>query len=66
MEESAVARLQRRFDHLVLNPQKVGVVVFRCPVCGSTARTDGAGLEPVCTGPGWRDEHPHEPMVRIQ
>ncbi len=64
-DEDAVARILRRFDHLVLDPQTV-VVVYVCPLCGNKCRTDGAGLEPVCTGPHPSlDEHPHEPMVRI-
>ncbi len=57
-------RLAIKFDHLVLRPQKKGVVVFTCPICGNHARTDQAGLEPACTGPTWRDEHPMEPMVK--
>ncbi len=64
MDESPQERIQRVFDHLVLDPRKT-VVVYRCPVCKATTRTDTAGLEPVCTGPSWRDEHPHEPMVKV-
>ncbi len=51
-----------RFDHLVLKPVKRGVILFVCPVCNHSVRADGDGLEPACTGPTWRDEHPLTPM----
>lgn len=38
--------------------------VFRCPLCGRQESNDQR-LEPVCTGPGWKDEHPMEPMVLV-
>ena len=49
----------------MLRPEKVGVPVFRCPVCGNTARNDATGLEPACTGPRWTDDHPLTVMVRV-
>ena len=55
-----------RFDHLVLGPVKRGVVVYVCPTCNHSVRTDGDGLEPACTGPNWRDEHPMTPMRKTQ
>lgn len=38
--------------------------IFRCPLCGRQESNDQR-LEPVCTGPGWRDEHPMEPMQLV-
>lgn len=38
--------------------------VFRCPLCGRQEVNDQR-LEPVCTGPAWRDEHPMEPMILV-
>lgn len=53
-------------DTIVLRPTKNGVLVFRCPLCGNTARSEYAGLEPCCTGPHPSlDEHPMEVMVRV-
>jgi hypothetical protein len=54
-----------RFDHLVLRTVKRGVVVYVCPTCNHSVRTDGDGLEPACTGPSWRDEHPLTPMRKM-
>jgi hypothetical protein len=55
--------IQRRFDHLVLRPNKKGVW-FRCPICANRVKHDGEGLEPCCTGPHPSlDEHPLEAMV---
>ena len=54
-----------RFDHLVLGNVKRGVVIYSCPVCGAKTRAEGAGMEPACTGPTWRDDHPMTPMVRV-
>jgi hypothetical protein len=34
---------------------------FRCPVCGKVEVNDQR-MEPVCSGPGWTDTHPHEVM----
>lgn len=44
---------------------KDGVLEYVCPTCGNRARTDIAGLEPCCTGPGASDEHPMELMVLV-
>ena len=38
--------------------------VFRCPLCGRQ-ETNDQRLEPVCTGPDWRDTHPMEPMILV-
>jgi len=38
--------------------------VFRCPLCGRQERNDQR-LEPVCTGPTWRNDHPMEPMILV-
>ena len=38
--------------------------VFRCPLCGNQARNDQR-MEPMCTGPSWRDEHPPEIMIQV-
>ncbi len=38
--------------------------LFRCPICGNTERNDQR-MEPACTGPSWRNEHPLEPMVLV-
>ncbi len=54
-----------RFDHLVLKPVKRGVMEFQCPICNSRVRNDGDGMEPACTGPSWRDEHPLTPMRKV-
>ena len=55
-----------RFDRLVLDPVKRGVVVFVCPVCKNRTRTDGNGMEPACTGPHPSlDEHPLTPMRKV-
>lgn len=58
-------RVARRFDALVLDPQKRGVPVFVCTVCGNQARNDAAAMAPMCTGP-----HPsldeHEPTVMVR
>jgi hypothetical protein len=34
---------------------------FRCLICGKVEVNDQR-MEPVCTGPGWTDTHPHEVM----
>lgn len=34
---------------------------FRCPICGKVEINDQR-MEPVCSGPGWTDSHPHEVM----
>lgn len=55
-----------RFDHLVLGTLKRGVVLYRCPVCGSKVRNDADAMEPACTGPHPSlDEHPLAPMVKV-
>lgn len=38
--------------------------VFRCPLCGNQVSNDQR-LEPVCTGPDWRDSHAMEPMILV-
>lgn len=38
--------------------------VFRCPLCGNQVRNDQR-MEPMCTGPDWRDTHPPEVMVCV-
>ncbi len=38
--------------------------VFRCPLCGRQEKNDQR-LEPVCTGPTWRDDHPMEAMILV-
>lgn len=38
--------------------------VFRCPLCGNQVTNDQR-LEPVCTGPDWRDTHAMEPMILV-
>lgn len=38
--------------------------VYRCPLCGRQERNDQR-LEPVCTGPTWRDDHPMEAMILV-
>ena len=38
--------------------------VFRCPLCGRQERNDQR-MEPMCTGPGWTDEHPPEVMISV-
>jgi len=38
--------------------------VYRCPLCGRQERNDQR-MEPVCTGPSWRDDHPMEIMVLV-
>lgn len=52
-------------ETLTLQPVKRGVLEYECPTCGSRSRQDIAGLEPCCTGPGVRDEHPMEIMVLV-
>ena len=39
--------------------------LFRCPICGNEARNDQR-LSPLCTGPSWTDDHPHEPMIEVR
>lgn len=59
-------RLAHRFDTIALRPQKSGVPVFRCPVCGNKARSDATGIEPACTGPNpSTDDHPMTVMARV-
>ena len=43
---------------------KKAVFHFRCPICGRV-ETNDQDLEPLCTGPSWTDDHPHEPMIRV-
>jgi hypothetical protein len=38
--------------------------VFRCPLCGRQERNDQR-LEPMCSGPTWRNEHPPEIMQQV-
>jgi hypothetical protein len=38
--------------------------VFRCPLCGRQERNDQR-MEPMCTGPSWKDDHPPEIMQLI-
>jgi hypothetical protein len=65
LDLSPAERLARRFDHLVLKPVK-HVVVWQCPICKATARTDTAGMSPCCTGPHPSlDEHELTPMTRL-
>ena len=67
-----VAKLEPEEKHLILGEVRTGLVehkrarfVFRCPICGNRFENDQA-LEPLCTGPNAAlDEHPHEPMVRV-
>lgn len=51
--------------HTILRPGqallKVGVYVFRCPLCGNEFRYDDP-YEPMCTGPNSTDEHSPEVM----
>jgi hypothetical protein len=47
-----------------LAPVKRGMFRFRCPTCGKVETSDQE-LEPACTGPSWRDDHPLEPMMRL-
>jgi hypothetical protein len=51
-------------DTIVLQPSET-VVVYRCPVCRNIARSDLAGMAPVCTGPTWRDDHEMTVMEKI-
>ncbi len=50
------------FETLTLQPVQDGVLEYECVVCGNRARSDLAGLEPCCTGPTWRNDHPMEIM----
>lgn len=50
-------------EQLTLRVVKCDVLEYRCPMCGNRERSDVAGLEPCCTGPGYTDEHPMVPMV---
>jgi hypothetical protein len=52
-------------ETLTLQPVKQNVLEYRCPVCGNRERSDIAGLEPCCTGPGVTDDHPMEVMVLL-
>lgn len=54
-----------------LEPYRPGLIVtktepyvFICGICGRRERADDA-YAPACTGPGWTDEHPMEPMRLI-
>lgn len=38
------------------------IFVFKCGFCGRIERSDKE-MEPMCTGPGWTDEHPPAVMV---
>ena len=38
--------------------------VFRCPICQRQERNDQR-MEPLCTGPDWRDTHAPEVMVCV-
>lgn len=38
---------------------------FRCPMCGNKVSND-SNMEPLCTGPSWTDDHPHELMELIE
>lgn len=49
-------------EGLTLRVLKENVLTYQCPTCGNQERSDIAGLEPCCTGPTWRDEHPMEVM----
>jgi lipopolysaccharide biosynthesis regulator YciM len=37
---------------------------YRCPMCGNVVTNDQE-MPPACTGPGWQDVHPIEPMELI-
>jgi hypothetical protein len=50
-------------DRFILQPKKQGVA-FRCPLCRHVVFNDAAGLEPMCTGPRWTDDHEPTVMVR--
>lgn len=49
-------------EAVTLRVVKKDVLEYECPLCGNRTRSDIAGLEPCCTGPGIRDEHPMEVM----
>lgn len=38
---------------------------FRCPVCHNVAAND-QGMEPLCTGPSWTDDHEPTVMIRVR
>jgi hypothetical protein len=44
--------------------EKVGFT-FVCPVCGRRERNNQE-MSPACTGPSWTDDHPMEPMMRVE
>ncbi len=54
-----------RFDHLALRPVKRGVIVYVCPTCNNRVRNDADAMEPACTGPTWRDDHPLTSMRKV-
>ena len=43
---------------------KKGIFHYRCSVCGNIVANDQE-MPPACTGPGWQDSHPLEPMELI-
>ena len=53
-------------EAITLQVVKEGVLEYQCQVCGNRTRSDIAGLEPCCTGPGYTDEHPMEAMVLVE
>lgn len=38
---------------------------FQCPICQKFERNDQR-MEPMCTGPGWTDDHPPEIMLMVK
>ena len=53
-------------EAVTLQVVKEGVLEYQCPACGNRTRSDIAGLEPCCTGPGYTDEHAMEAMVLVE
>lgn len=66
-----LSRLEPEEKHDLLAEVRTGVALhkkavfrFQCPMCGNIATND-QDLAPLCTGPNWTDDHPHEPMQKL-
>ena len=57
-------------QYLALGSVRMGVYEtgnryrFVCPICGRKETNDQM-MSPACTGPSWTDDHPMEPMIRV-
>jgi len=56
-------KAQEALIHIGVAEHNRAVFSFECPVCGRVERGN-TDMEPMCTGPGWTDDHEPEVMFR--